>query len=677
MAIQDVFTGVRTGLAMKAPVKAASSTNLTLSGEQTVNGVALVEGDRCLAMGQMSASERGIYAVATGLWSRAQDFDGTDDVTNGTLVNVTSGTNAGIYELSCSTPAVIDTTSLTFRRLSMTDFGGMISVKDFGAVGDGATDDTLSIQAAIDAAGASGGGKVFIPPGTYLVDLSADDYDSASATIRTGALVLAVDNVSVVGSGRDSTILKLITPDSNYNIFQMIEAPLVNGTPKIFGSSVEDLTVDQNTVTMSGAEPAGAGSGITCAGLQNCGFRRLRIKNCGGYGLGFQNGGYIDNVVEDIEFYNTGHDAIDMKDNLNGSNQAVSRGNVMHNIVVRRFGQWTNDVAPYAGIDLLGQGWRVSNIYVTDFGSQGSPAAAIRFKQGSPTDGRGETPRFSTLSNFVIEQTDGTKTPFGVHCKSPFVSIMNGTVRSSGDGVYVEQAFVTVNGVVAYQLGSGTTAAAFRAADRSDVIQEFNGADDVSFVACVASGYGYGLRSARNRVNLSLSKITLCNVPLLIESVNGAANQILFNDFVANVGDPSWTSNSQHQIVGNAGLGAPMFVTQTTGAAAAQLLYHCAESSHRFYTNFTGLGSAMVEQMRVRNVASAVNRVEVAGSGTGGGVTVNAAGTDADIDLIIQPQGSGKVRLNTPHTVNADAPITGYIQVKDSTGTLRKLAVIS
>lgn len=43
------------------------------------------------------------------------------------------------------------------------------NVRDFGATGDGTTNDTTAVQAALDAAEAAGGGTVFVPIGTYLV----------------------------------------------------------------------------------------------------------------------------------------------------------------------------------------------------------------------------------------------------------------------------------------------------------------------------------------------------------------------------------------------------------------------------------------------------------------------------------------------------------------------------
>ena len=48
--------------------------------------------------------------------------------------------------------------------------GAAVNVKDFGAVGDGVTDDTTAIQAAIDAVSNNGGGEVYIPNGVYAVN---------------------------------------------------------------------------------------------------------------------------------------------------------------------------------------------------------------------------------------------------------------------------------------------------------------------------------------------------------------------------------------------------------------------------------------------------------------------------------------------------------------------------
>jgi Pectate lyase superfamily protein len=65
------------------------------------------------------------------------------------------------------------------------------SVKDFGAQGDGSTDDTAAIQAAIDACGSNSCTVVF-PPGNYVI---------------RDTIVVSHDLVNLLGSGRSSTLL--------------------------------------------------------------------------------------------------------------------------------------------------------------------------------------------------------------------------------------------------------------------------------------------------------------------------------------------------------------------------------------------------------------------------------------------------------------------------------------
>lgn len=103
---------------MKGPCRVATTTNITLSGEQTVNGVAVVTGDRVLVKNQTTQSENGIYVADTGPWRRAKDFSSNRDVVRGTLVFVTDGTINGAtrWWVSASNPITIGTTSITFTN---------------------------------------------------------------------------------------------------------------------------------------------------------------------------------------------------------------------------------------------------------------------------------------------------------------------------------------------------------------------------------------------------------------------------------------------------------------------------------------------------------------------------------------------------------------------------------
>lgn len=113
--------GLTTSVSIKAPCKATSDSNLTLAGEQTIDGVSCVTGDRVLVKSQTTGADNGIYIVSTSSWTRADDFNGARDVVKGTRINVTGGTNAGDYLISTADPITIGTTSIAFNFVPVTE----------------------------------------------------------------------------------------------------------------------------------------------------------------------------------------------------------------------------------------------------------------------------------------------------------------------------------------------------------------------------------------------------------------------------------------------------------------------------------------------------------------------------------------------------------------------------
>jgi hypothetical protein len=112
----DRAQGLISGAGVKGPCYLATTANITLAGEQTIDGVAATAGKRVLVKDQTTASQNGIWLVATGDWVRAPDFYSNDSVREGTRVFVTDGTVSGGTEYAVTTPDPISigSTSITF-----------------------------------------------------------------------------------------------------------------------------------------------------------------------------------------------------------------------------------------------------------------------------------------------------------------------------------------------------------------------------------------------------------------------------------------------------------------------------------------------------------------------------------------------------------------------------------
>lgn len=185
--MNDVIEGISTSVAVKAPVALATTGNITLSGEQTIDGT-LTSETRVLVKDQTTAAQNGIYKSRTSAWTREPDFDGNRDVSEGTIIPVNRGTtNADTMWRVTTTGAItIDTTSLTFERAAVNDSNTvsflqagtgavtrtvqadlreLIKVTQFGT--PTGTNDNAMVAAAF-VAGA--GKRIHFPAGTYAVN---------------------------------------------------------------------------------------------------------------------------------------------------------------------------------------------------------------------------------------------------------------------------------------------------------------------------------------------------------------------------------------------------------------------------------------------------------------------------------------------------------------------------
>lgn len=201
---------------------------------------------------------------------RAEGANGpTEDVVNRALKQILSQSG---YDTAAAFPGLA---------------GPVHNVKAYGAVGNGVANDTAAVQAALDGCHAAGGGVVYLPPGTYLVD----------------PLTLPGNNVSLVGTGggfgynTNATVrtkLKARTTSQAY----VLNCETTTGAAAISNCVLQDFEVDGDLKAVIGIKCAHANllyrlrvRGCLQAGVSLTNFtNRTHIERCGlndnfGWGL--------------------------------------------------------------------------------------------------------------------------------------------------------------------------------------------------------------------------------------------------------------------------------------------------------------------------------------------------------------------------------------------------------
>ena len=118
-ATKNYVDSVAQGLDVKSSCVVATTANITLSGTQTIDGVAVVAGDRVLVKNQTTQSANGIYVVAAGSWTRSTDADTWAELVSAFTFVEKGTTNADSgWVCTVDQGGTLGTTAITWSQFS-------------------------------------------------------------------------------------------------------------------------------------------------------------------------------------------------------------------------------------------------------------------------------------------------------------------------------------------------------------------------------------------------------------------------------------------------------------------------------------------------------------------------------------------------------------------------------
>ena len=260
---------VAQGFRNKEAVRVATSSNILPEGLQTVDGIALSEGDRVLVRSQLTASQNGIYIAASGVWARSSDADVSEKMKPGTTVFINEGETLKdlSFTLINDSPIDLNITDLLFTETSR--LGQILA-----GIGLSKTGDTLNVNLG---AGVKNlpedeiGLDLHVSGGLELIDPStqeASNFTDAQLAIKLDGSTLSRGStgLKVSDSGIDTDQLKddsvktAKIADGNVTTSKLADDSVV--TSKIKDQSVTSDKIADQSVTASKINSDVAGSGI-------------------------------------------------------------------------------------------------------------------------------------------------------------------------------------------------------------------------------------------------------------------------------------------------------------------------------------------------------------------------------------------------------------------------------
>jgi hypothetical protein len=239
-ATKAYVDSVAQGLDAKASCRASTVANITLSGAQTIDGVAVIAGERVLVQNQSSAAQNGIYVAAAGAWARSSDASTWDSLV-AAYTFIESGTVNGNNGFICTIApgGTLGTTPVTWAQFS--GAGQVIA-----GTGMSKTGNTLNVNTASSA----------------RIVVGADEIDLATTGVAASTYQsVTVDTFGRVTGGTNPTTLAGYNISNAYTTSQVdaalalklnltggtMSGAIAMGASKITG--LADPTVAQDAAT--------------------------------------------------------------------------------------------------------------------------------------------------------------------------------------------------------------------------------------------------------------------------------------------------------------------------------------------------------------------------------------------------------------------------------------------
>jgi hypothetical protein len=297
---------------------------------------------------------------------------------------------------------------------------------------------------------------------------------------------------------------------------------------------------------------------------------------------------------------------------------------------------------------------------------------------------------YSVLPTNPASVTGGAGSGATFNITQYFFASQGPIITNAGSG-YVEQPTVTFSG------GGGSGAAAYASVGSSTIIRSLGeaGVASIDFHTPASASNNVPALRIRN-VNTNTSS----NSGFLMLQNNNGYGQIIAQgptnagiaigangDGVVRINTGGGSEINQFRVTHTA---SAVNYVQVTGAATGSATRISTQGSDaNVGMDLVLKGTPFGPGFRVQNqggtgtcfsvvvsTASVANHPRANPSAAGNPVSFSAEGSDTNIDLALTPKGTGNVRFGT-YTADMTLIVQGFIEVKDSGGTIRKLAVIA